>query len=101
MKINCIYIFTTYLLSKQILGFRLLCSCVFCLSSFLQVYQQAGILENSVIIYLILLLLYFSASFLVACSSLPTFETKSRRNLGHIFPRTIRRPLDQELDQAA
>src|ERR1700692_417219 len=39
--------------------------------------------------------------FWFACSSPPTFETKSRRNFGYIFPRTIRRPLDQELDQAA
>ena len=75
LKEKKLYIYIHYLVtskSKHILGFRLLCSCVFRLSSFLQVYQQAGILENSAIIYLILLLLYFSASFwLLAHHHLP------------------------------
>jgi hypothetical protein len=70
------------------------CVLVCFLSSFLQVYQQAGILENSAIIYLILLFtLFLSKFFLVACSSPPTFKTKSRRNLGHIFPEQSGDPL--------
>src|SRR5882762_3928589 len=43
--------------------------------------------------YLVLLSLYFSASFWFACSSPPTFETKSRRNFGYIFPEQSGDPL--------
>ena len=72
-KRNSIYIH--YLVTNQASiflasGFRVLVC--FVLSSLLQVYQQAGILENSAIIYLVLLSLYFSASFLV-CLLITTY----------------------------
>src|ERR1700676_5669375 len=85
-------IYIHYLVTNQASIFLASDFCVlvcFVLSSLLQVYQQAGILENSAIIYLIPSSLYFSASFWFACSSPPTFETKSRRNFGYIFPQTI------------
>ena len=68
-----VYIY--YLVANQASNFLASDFCVlvcYILSSLLQVYQQAGILENSAIIYLILLLLYFSASFwLLAYHHLP------------------------------
>ena len=96
LKEKKLYIYNHYLVTNQASNFLASDFCVlvcYILSSLLQVYQQAGILENSAIIYLILLLLYFSASFLVACSSPPTFKTKSRRNSGHIFPEQSGDPL--------
>ena len=72
-KRNCIYIH--YLVTNQASIFLASDFCVlvcFVLSSLLQVYQQAGILENSAIIYLVPSSLYFSASFLV-CLLITTY----------------------------
>ena len=93
-KRNCIYIH--YLVTNQASIFLASDFCVlvcFVLSSFLQVYQQAGILENSAIAYLILLFTLFLSKFLVACWSPPTFETKSRIYFGYIFPEQSGNPL--------
>ena len=68
-------VYIHYLVTNQASIFLASDFCVlvcFVLSSLLQVYQQAGILENSAIIYLILSSLYFSASFLV-CLLITTY----------------------------
>jgi hypothetical protein len=65
----------------------------FVLSSLLQVYQQAGILENSANIYLILSSLYFSTSFwLLAHHHLPLRPSQGEF-FGHIFPKQSGDPL--------